>query len=241
MIEIKNIYKKFGDNLVLDDISFSVEDSEFVAIMGSSGSGKSTLLYSISGMDKVDSGSIIFDSRDLNTLKDEELEYIRLSNMGFVFQKPYLLKNLCVLDNIMYPALKLKRESKKDIEIIANELLSSLGIDDIKCSSPNNLSGGQYQRVAIARALINSPKVLFADEPTGALNSKMSKSVMEIFKNINDNNTMIIMVTHDMNAAAYANRVIFLKDGKIMSDTKNTDNISKNIKNISSIMEKLEV
>ncbi|MET3617861.1 putative ABC transport system ATP-binding protein [Peptoniphilus olsenii] len=241
MIEIKNIYKKFGDNLVLDDISFSVEDSEFVAIMGSSGSGKSTLLYSISGMDKVDSGSIIFDSRDLNTLKDEELEYIRLSKMGFVFQKPYLLKNLCVLDNIMYPALKLKRESKKDIEIIANELLSSLGIDDIKCSSPNNLSGGQYQRVAIARALINSPKVLFADEPTGALNSKMSKSVMEIFKNINDNNTMIIMVTHDMNAAAYANRVIFLKDGKIMSDTKNTDNISENIKNISSIMEKLEV
>lgn len=241
MIEIKNIYKKFGDNLVLDDISFSVEDSEFVAIMGSSGSGKSTLLYSISGMDKVDSGSIIFDSRDLNTLKDEELEDIRLSKMGFVFQKPYLLKNLCVLDNIMYPALKLKRESKKDIEIKANELLSSLGIDVIKCSSPNNLSGGQYQRVAIARALINSPKVLFADEPTGALNSKMSKSVMEIFKNINDNNTMIIMVTHDMNAAAYANRVIFLKDGKIMSDTKNTDNISENIKNISSIMEKLEV
>ena len=241
MIEIKNIYKKFADNLVLDNISFSVEDSEFVAIMGSSGSGKSTLLYSISGMDKVDSGSIVFDSRNLNDLKDEELEDIRLSNMGFVFQKPYLLKNLCVLDNIMYPALKLKRESKKDIEMKANTLLSRLLIEDIKYMSPSNLSGGQYQRVAIARALINSPKILFADEPTGALNSKISKSVMEIFKNINEDNTMIIMVTHDMNAAAYANRVIFLKDGKIMSDTKNTDNISENIKNISSIMEKLEV
>ena len=209
--------------------------------MGSSGSGKSTLLYSISGMDKVDSGSIVFDSRNLNDLKDEELEDIRLSNMGFVFQKPYLLKNLCVLDNIMYPALKLKRESKKDIEMKANTLLSRLLIEDIKYMSPSNLSGGQYQRVAIARALINSPKILFADEPTGALNSKISKSVMEIFKNINEDNTMIIMVTHDMNAAAYANRVIFLKDGKIMSDTKNTDNISENIKNISSIMEKLEV
>ena len=241
MIEIKNIYKKFGDNLVLDNISFNVDDSEFVAIMGSSGSGKSTLLYSISGMDKVDSGSIVFDSRNLNDLKDEELEDIRLSNMGFVFQKPYLLKNLCVLDNIMYPALKLKRESKKDIEMKANTLLSRLLIEDIKYMSPSNLSGGQYQRVAIARALINSPKILFADEPTGALNSKISKSVMEIFKNINEDNTMIIMVTHDMNAAAYANRVIFLKDGKIMSDTKNTDNISENIKNISSIMEKLEV
>ena len=241
MIDIKNIYKKFGDNLVLDNISFNVEDSEFVAVMGSSGSGKSTLLYSISGMDKVDSGSIIFDSRDLNDLKDEDLEDIRLSKMGFVFQKPYLLKNLCVLDNIMYPALKLKRESKKDIEMKADRLLRTLGIEDIKYSNPNNLSGGQYQRVAIARALINSPKILFADEPTGALNSKMSKSVMEIFKNINEDNTTIIMVTHDMNAAAYANRVIFLKDGKIMSDTKNTDNISENIKNISSIMEKLEV
>ncbi|EHR31670.1 hypothetical protein HMPREF9709_01837 [Helcococcus kunzii ATCC 51366] len=241
MIEIKNICKKFGDNLVLDNISFSVDDSEFVAIMGSSGSGKSTLLYSISAMDKVDSGSIVFDSRNLKDLKDEELEDIRLSKMGFVFQKPYLLKNLCVLDNIMYPALKLKRESKKDIEMKANSLLRTLGIEDMKYMSPSNLSGGQYQRVAIARALINAPKVLFADEPTGALNSKMSKSVMEIFKNINEDNTTIIMVTHDMNAAAYANRVIFLKDGKIMSDTKNTDNISENIKNISSIMEKLEV
>ena len=123
----------------------------------------------------------------------------------------------------------------------ANTLLSSLGIQDIRYSNPSNLSGGQYQRVAIARALINSPKILFADEPTGALNPKMSKSVMEIFKNINEANTMIIMVTHDMNAAAYANRVIFLKDGIIMSDTKNTDNISENIKNISSIMEKLQV
>lgn len=241
MIEIKNICKKFGDNLVLDNISFSVDDSEFVAIMGSSGSGKSTLLYSISAMDKVDSGSIVFDSRNLKDLKDEELEDIRLSKMGFVFQKPYLLKNLCVLDNIMYPALKLKRESKKDIEMKANSLLRTLGIEDMKYMSPSNLSGGQYQRVAIARALINAPKILFADEPTGALNSKMSKSVMEIFKNINEDNTTIIMVTHDMNAAAYANRVIFLKDGKIMSDTKNTDNISENIKNISSIMEKLEV
>lgn len=241
MIEIKNICKKFGDNLVLDNISFSVGDFEFVAIMGSSGSGKSTLLYSISAMDKVDSGSIVFDSRNLKDLKDEELEDIRLSKMGFVFQKPYLLKNLCVLDNIMYPALKLKRESKKDIEMKANSLLRTLGIEDMKYMSPSNLSGGQYQRVAIARALINSPKILFADEPTGALNSKMSKSVMEIFKNINEDNTTIIMVTHDMNAAAYANRVIFLKDGKIMSDTKNTDNISENIKNISSIMEKLEV
>ena len=226
---------------MLDNISFSVEDSEFVAIMGSSGYGKSTLLYAISGMDRVDSGNIIFDSSNLNDLKDEELEDIRLSKMGFVFQKPYLLKNLCVLDNIMYPVLKLKRESKEDIEMKANTLLRNLGIEKIKYMSPSNLSGGQYQRVAIARALINSPKVLFADEPTGALNSKMSKSVMEIFKNINDDNTMIIMVTHDMNAAAYANRVIFLKDGKIMSDTKNTDNISENIKKISSIMERLEV
>ena len=142
MIDIKNIYKKFADNLVLDNISFSVEDSEFVAIMGSSGSGKSTLLYSISGMDKVDSGSIIFDSRDLNDLKDEDLEDIRLSKMGFVFQKPYLLKNLCVLDNIMYPALKLKRESKKDIEMRADRLLRTLGIEDIKYMSPSNLSGG---------------------------------------------------------------------------------------------------
>lgn len=241
MIKVNKVSKSFGENLILDNISFNIDDGEFIAIMGSSGSGKSTLLYAISGMDKIDEGEIELLQKNLLILSEQELEEFRLSKMGFVFQKPYLFKNLSVIDNIMYPGLALKKISEKELEVRAMLLLKNLGIEELAYRDTRKLSGGQYQRVAIARALINEPRILFADEPTGALNSKISKEVMEIFKQINEGGVGVVMVTHDISSAASANRVIFLKDGKIIEEIKNSSNYPNNISSIGKLMERLEI
>ena len=241
MLKVENLSKQFNGHLILDQISFEVKEGEFVAIMGSSGSGKSTLLYAVSGMDQIETGKVTLDGYSLDTLTQDQLAEIRLSKMGFVFQKPYLFNNLTVLDNVIYPALNLKQLNRQKIEARGLALLQDLQVAELADRDPKALSGGQYQRIAIARALMNEPSILFADEPTGALNSKMSQEVMAIFKEINQTGTTVIMVTHDMIAAAHAKRVLFLKDGQIMRDLAMTSNQTQNLKAIGTVMESLEI
>lgn len=241
MLKVENLSKQFNGHLILDQINFEVKEGEFVAIMGSSGSGKSTLLYAVSGMDKIETGKVTLDGHSLDTLTQDQLAEIRLSKMGFVFQKPYLFNNLTVLDNVIYPALNLKQMNRQKIEERGLALLQDLQVAELADRDPKALSGGQYQRITIARALMNDPTILFADEPTGALNSKMSQEVMTIFKKINQTGTSVIMVTHDMNAAAHAKRVLFLKDGQIMRDLAMTSDQTQNLKAIGTVMESLEI
>ncbi|MGX7144133.1 ABC transporter ATP-binding protein [Facklamia languida] len=241
MLKVENLSKQFNGHLILDQINFEVKEGEFVAIMGSSGSGKSTLLYAVSGMDQIETGKVTLDGHSLDTLTQDQLAEIRLSKMGFVFQKPYLFNNLTVLDNVIYPALNLKQMNRQKIEERGLALLQDLQVAELADRDPKALSGGQYQRIAIARALMNDPTILFADEPTGALNSKMSQEVMTIFKKINQTGTSVIMVTHDMNAAAHAKRVLFLKDGQIMRDLAMTSDQTQNLKAIGTVMESLEI
>lgn len=241
MLKVENLSKQFNGHLILDQISFEVKEGEFVAIMGSSGSGKSTLLYAVSGMDQIETGKVTLDGHSLDTLTQDQLAKLRLSKMGFVFQKPYLFNNLTVLDNVIYPALNLKQMNRQKIEERGLALLQDLQVAELADRDPKALSGGQYQRIAIARALMNDPTILFADEPTGALNSKMSQEVMTIFKEINQTGTTVIMVTHDMNAAAHAKRVLFLKDGQIMRDLAMTSDQTQNLKVIGTVMESLEI
>ena len=241
MLKVENLSKQFNGHLILDQISFEVKEGEFLAIMGSSGSGKSTLLYAVSGMDQIETGKVTLDGHSLDTLTQDQLAEIRLSKMGFVFQKPYLFNNLTVLDNVIYPALNIKQMNRQKIEARGLALLQDLQVAELADRDPKALSGGQYQRIAIARALMNEPSILFADEPTGALNSKMSQEVMAIFKEINQTGTTVIMVTHDMNAAAHAKRVLFLKDGQIMRDLAMTSDQTQNLKAIGTVMESLEI
>ena len=241
MLKVENLSKQFNGHLILDKISFEVKEGEFLAIMGSSGSGKSTLLYAVSGMDQIETGKVTLDGHSLDTLTQDQLAEIRLAKMGFVFQKPYLFNNLTVLDNVIYPALNLKQMNRQKIEERGLALLQDLQVAELADRDPKALSGGQYQRIAIARALMNDPTILFADEPTGALNSKMSQEVMTIFKEINQTGTTVIMVTHDMNAAAHAKRVLFLKDGQIMRDLAMPSDQMQNLKVIGTVMESLEI
>lgn len=203
---------------VLRDVDLKVKKGEFVAIMGQSGSGKSTLLYNISGMDQKSSGKVYFDGRDISDLSDKEMSRIRLTKMGFVFQHSHLLKNMSIRDNIILPAFKAAKKPKAEISKVADELMIKLGIDKVGGHDITKVSGGQLQRAAICRALINHPVILFCDEPTGALNSSASIEVMNILNAVNQEGTTILLVTHDVKVAARADRVIFLKDGRIEAE-----------------------
>jgi len=215
VLDVKNLCKSFDNTRVLSDISFQVEEGEFVAIMGQSGSGKSTLLYSISGMDRPTSGEVFFCGQEISKLDDENMSDVRLKQMGFIFQHTYLLKNLSIRDNIVLPGFKSGLESRAQVNQNANVLMLKTEITSIADHDIKMVSGGQLQRAAICRALINQPRVLFGDEPTGALNSRVTNEVMEIFNNVNREGTTIIVVTHDVKVAARGSRVIFLMDGDI--------------------------
>lgn len=203
---------------VLRDVDLKVKKGEFVAIMGQSGSGKSTLLYNISGMDQKSSGKVYFDGKDISDLSDKEMSRIRLTKMGFVFQHSHLLKNMSIRDNIILPAFKASKKPKAELSKDADELMIKLGIDRVGSHDITRVSGGQLQRAAICRALINHPVILFCDEPTGALNSSASIEVMNILNAVNKEGTAILLVTHDVKVAARADRVIFLKDGRIEAE-----------------------
>lgn len=221
MIEVKGISKvyKMGKEqfVALNDVSLNVEKGEYVAVIGPSGSGKSTLMHIIGGLDTPTVGSVCIEGEDISKLNDKKLSKYRNEKIGFVFQAFNLENSQTALENVMMPLIFAgvkKSERKKR----ALEALDMVGLKDFYNHKPNEMSGGQRQRVSIARALINKPEILFADEPTGNLDSKSSESIMELFKEINDKGFTIIMVTHNPEEANKAKRVVKIMDGKITSD-----------------------
>ena len=220
MIKVKNISKSYKDAIVLNNVSLEINKGDFTAVMGPSGSGKSTLLYSISSMDNPDEGEVIFEGIDVYKLSESELSKFRLNKMGFVFQNSQMLKNLSIFDNIILSGMVAKRESIEVVRARATELMSKMGIEDIKDRDIREVSGGQLQRAAICRAMINSPEILFMDEPTGALNSEAASQVMEILKKLNQEGISIMLVTHDAKMASMAKKVIYIKDGKLAGEIK---------------------
>ncbi len=212
MIKLENVSKKYGKNVVLDDLSLNFNNGEFLSIMGPSGSGKSTLLNIIGAMDKPDSGKVIVNNEEINRFNEEELTLFRKKHIGFVFQFFNLFNNLTVYENVQIPLLisGLKEQNRID------EILTSLHISDKKFSYASQLSGGEQQRVAIARALIKNPDIILADEPTGSLDSEAGKNILSILKDINKTRKVtILLVTHDINVASSAERIIKIKDGRI--------------------------
>ena len=219
IITTKKLSKSFRtDNReieVLKNLDIEIYKGDFTIIMGASGAGKSTLLYSLSGMDKPTSGSIIFNDKDITKLNVDNLAMFRRKNCGFVFQQNYLIDSMSIIDNILVSGLLVNRNKRKVIENAKN-ILSKIGINESMWHKfPTQISGGEAQRVGIARALINNPKLLFADEPTGALNSKTGKEVLDTLTEFNNSGQSIVMVTHDIKSARRGNRIIYLKDGEV--------------------------
>ena len=222
VLESKELCKTYivngYSNNVLQNVDFKLHEGEFTAIMGPSGSGKSTLLYTLSGMDKMTSGSVKFDGEEMAKMNHKQLTNLRLTKMGFVFQQMYMLKKLCIMDNIVLPGYQAGKKTKDEVNERARQLMHNLGIGDIATNEICEVSGGQLQRACLCRALINSPKILFADEPTGALNSKASSEVMRELRKANAEGTTILMVTHSEKVAASSDRVIYLVDGNIQGE-----------------------
>jgi putative ABC transport system ATP-binding protein len=209
-------------NNVIKNLDLDIFEGDFTVIMGSSGSGKSTLLYTLSGMDNVITGKVYFEGEDITRLKEKDIAGLRKNKLGFVFQGINLIPNLNVYENILSPTYKTNKERRK-IESKIEELLERMDLSAHRKKFPNQMSGGQKQKAAICRALINEPKILFADEPTGALNSSQGQNVLDIFTDINREKQSVVMVTHDLKAALRGNRIIYLKDGRIDGDLRLED------------------
>ncbi len=225
LIQLKNITKEYDNSSaavtkVLRGISLDVEEGEFLAIMGPSGSGKSTLMHIIGFLDRSTAGTYLFDGENIEEFTDDELARIRNERIGFVFQSFNLLARTSVLDNVILP---LTYSKMKDHVALATKALEAVGLSNRLNFLSNQISGGQKQRVAIARALVCNPKVIFADEPTGNLDSKSGTTVMSILGRLNDEGRTIILVTHDRTVAEHAHRIITIRDGSIVSDEKNAN------------------
>lgn len=223
MISIDHVFKEYkldGEIFIaLKDISLEIRDSEFIALIGPSGCGKSTLMHIIGLLDNPTSGKITLDGKDISKLSDNELSKLRNEFVGFIFQQFNLINKLTVLENILLPTIYSKNKLPYDPKVKALELLQRFGIDSKAKSYPNKLSGGQQQRVAIARALINSPKLILADEPTGNLDSKTGEKILELLKDLNQNDRItLVVVTHDQKIADKAQRHIDLFDGQIVPE-----------------------
>lgn len=223
ILEVKDLKKVYGKDLreviALNGVSFSVEQGEFISIVGTSGSGKSTLMHLIGGVDTPTSGSIVVEGREIGGLSEKELTLYRRRKVSIIYQFYNLMPMLNVHDNVLLP---LELDGKKTDDKTLISMLKALGIDDKEFHYPNQLSGGQMQRVAIARALITNPAILLADEPTGNLDSKNTREIMQLFRYSNKKyKQTIIIVTHDENVAAMANRIIQIEDGKIVKDETN--------------------
>ena len=222
LLEIKNLKKiyttRFSGNKVqaLDDISFSVEPGEYIAIMGESGSGKTTLLNILASLDKPTSGEVLLEGKNIVNIKEKEIAAFRRNHLGYVFQDFNLLETFCIKDNIFLP-LVLSGKDYKDMEDRLKPIANKLGIKEILEKYPYEVSGGQKQRAAVARAIITNPELVLADEPTGALDSKSSGELLNLFSDINKAGQTIVMVTHSTIAASHASRVLFIKDGKIFN------------------------
>ena len=222
VIETKDLCKTYiidkQSNNVLQNVDLKVEEGEFVSIMGPSGSGKSTLLYTISGMDNVTAGSVKFDGEEITSKSEKDLMKIRLIKMGFIFQQMYMMKKLSIIDNIILPGFQAKIRPRDEVRKYAEELMRKVDIIDTAEREITEVSGGQLQRACLCRALINSPKVLFADEPTGALNSKASTDVMNRLLEANRAGTTVLMVTHSEKVASISDRIIYFVDGNIRGE-----------------------
>ena len=222
VLEVKDLCKTYVideySNNVLQNVNFSMEEGEFVSIMGPSGSGKSTLLYTVSGMDSMTSGNVTFDGEDISKLDRKAMAKVRLNKMGFVFQQMYMMKKLNIMDNVILPGYQAKLKPRAEVNKDAETLMRRLGIIDTADRFITEVSGGQLQRACLCRSLINSPKMVFADEPTGALNQKASMEVIRELVNANREGTSIMMVTHSEKIASCSERVIFLVDGNIQGE-----------------------
>lgn len=223
-LEVKDLCKTYitnkRQNNVLKNVNFVVEKGEMVAIMGPSGSGKSTLLYSVSGMDRPTAGTVTLGDKEITDLKEKQLAEVRLNEMGFIFQQMNMLKNLSVMDNILLPAYQSDKgnRSRQEINDYCRELMRKLEISDIAENDITEVSGGQLQRACICRSLMNNPEVLFADEPTGALNRSSSEEVMKVLNRVNAEGTTVLLVTHDMKVAANCSRILYIIDGNIKGE-----------------------
>ena len=218
ILQLKNIYKDYQQGKmivpVLKDINFSMEEGEYVAIMGPSGSGKTTLMNIIGCLDKPTKGEFLLDGQNVNKCTENDMSDIRLNKIGFVFQSFHLLPRQSALSNVEMP-LNYAKVPKKERKERALKALDRVGLADRVDFKPNQLSGGQMQRVAIARAIVNNPKLLLAEEPTGALDSKSGAQVMELFKKLNDEGVTVLMITHDPDIASHAKRVVMIRDGEL--------------------------
>ncbi|WP_330588246.1 ABC transporter ATP-binding protein [Anaerosporobacter faecicola] len=209
---------KGKQNHILKKVSVAIYKGDFTVIMGSSGSGKSTLLYSLSGMDCVNAGEILYKGEDLCKMKENTLAKLRQKDFGFVFQQMHLVSNLTLYENVVVSGYLNKDMAAKDVESYAKQLLDRMGLQDKYNRLPSQVSGGEQQRAAIARAVISKPALLFADEPTGALNRKNTNEVLDLLSQLHEDGQSILMVTHDMKAALRANRILYLEDGTIVGE-----------------------
>ncbi len=224
ILKAKSLCKSFSNegeqNHVLKNIDLEIYKGDFTVIMGSSGSGKSTLLYCLSGMDRPSAGEVYYNSKRVDNLKEKDLALFRRREIGFIFQQMHLVPNLSVFENITVPGYLLKKLPAKEIDKRAEQLLGEVGLTGLKGRLPSQLSGGQQQRAATARAMINGPQIIFADEPTGALNSKAGNEILNLMTEINIKGQTIVMVTHDIKAATRANRIIYISDGQTAGEIK---------------------
>ena len=233
LLQVNNLKKVYSTRLggqqviAINNVSFEISKGEFTAIMGASGSGKTTLLNIIASLDKATSGEVLLEGKNLRAIKDRELSSFRRKNLGFVFQDFNLLDTFSVKDNILLP-LVLSGEQVTSMEEKLEPLVKRLGLTKLLNKFPYEISGGEKQRTAMARALITDPKLILADEPTGALDSKASALVLGLFSDIHKNNQTIMMVTHSAMAASYASRVIFIKDGELFSQVYKGEDSKKN-------------
>ncbi len=222
ILSAKGLSKSFAHNggqvHVLTHVDLDLYEGDFTVIMGASGSGKSTLLYSLSGMDRATAGSVTYGGEDIVTMKEKRLAKLRHTDFGFIFQQMHLVSNLTMFENVAVSGYLNKNKTAAEVKERVEELLEQMGISHIKTHLPSQVSGGEQQRCAIARAVINNPKLLFADEPTGALNRKNTKEVLNLLTELNQSGQSILMVTHDMKAALRAGRLLYIADGNIIGE-----------------------
>lgn len=222
ILSAKGVCKSFAHNgsqvHILTGLDVEIYEGDLTVIMGASGSGKSTTLYALSGMDRATGGSVIYNGKDIVKMSENKLSSLRHKDFGFVFQQMHLVSNLTLYENITVPGYLNKDRRTADVNRRAEELMEKMGIAHIRKHLPSQCSGGEQQRCAIARAVINEPKLLFADEPTGALNRKNTAEVLDLLTDLNRNGQSILMVTHDVRAACRASRLIYIEDGRIAGD-----------------------
>lgn len=222
VLSAKELCKSFAHNggqvHVLSHVDLDLYEGDFTVIMGASGSGKSTLLYALSGMDRATAGEVMYDGRDIVKMKESELARLRYKDFGFIFQQMHLVSNLTLFENVVVSGYLNKERSAAEVRKRADRLLEQMSVSHIKDHLPTQVSGGEQQRCAVARAVINAPKVLFADEPTGALNRKNTIDVLDLLTELNNDGQSVLMVTHDMRAALRANRILYIGDGKIIGE-----------------------